>query len=137
MNFVRRLFGISEEPKELEWFAQVDEIKKQFDDINSEVQKAIKYGATELRVAAFDRASKELPELLRKLEALPPKNERRQESFARFTEGLTGYLLACRYFKKSLEENDEMAFMRAVGHLKEAGELMKEARKILKRKHAK
>jgi len=133
LNFIKRLFGEPEEGDDLEWLQRVWELKRQFDDINLAVQNAMMGDSVEDLLGAFDRASTEMPELLRKLEALPPKSERRRRSFTVFLEGLTAYKLACDYSKKSLEENDDVAYRHAVKHMKDAGQLMKQAGNLLKR----
>jgi len=128
VNFIKRLFGESEDP---EWIGQVAKIKRQFDDINLGVQNAVMRGSVEAQLGALGKASVELPGLLRKLEALLSlKSKRRQEPLAYFREGLTDYLVACQYYKKGLEDNNQMAIVNAAEHMKEAVKMMKKAQKI-------
>jgi len=123
------------EMSEQEWFKHVDKLKRQFDKINSEVQKALKSGKFRKMVFATHKASDEMPELLRKLESLaPPKGGEWEEWWKYFIEALTGYLLSCRYYKKGLLEDDESAIRHAVGHMEEAGKLLEEAQKIVELK---
>jgi hypothetical protein len=121
----------SEEMSEQEWFKQVDKLKRQFDKINSEVQKALTSGKFRKMVFAMHRASAEMPELLRKLESLTPPKVEWEESWKYFIEGLTGYLLSCRYYERGLLEDDESAINHAIGHMEEAGKLLEKARKIV------
>jgi hypothetical protein len=114
-----------EEMSEQEWFKQVDKLKRQFDKINSEVQKALKSGKFRKMVFAMHRASDEMPELLRKLESLTPPKVEWAESWKYFIEGLTGYLLSCRYYERGLLEDDESAINHAIGHMEEAVKLLK------------
>ena len=119
---------------EREWFKEVDKLKRQFDKINSEVQKALKSGKFRKMVFATHRASDEMPELLRKLEALtPPKDRQWEESWKYFIEGLTGYLLSCRYYERGLLEEDESAIRHAIRHMEESGKLLEKARNIVER----
>jgi hypothetical protein len=120
------------EMSEQEWFKQVDKLKRQFDKINSEVQKALKSGKFRKMVSAMHRASDEMPELLRKLESLTPPKVKWEESWKYFIEGLTGYLLFCRYYERGLLEDDESAINHAIGHMEEAGKLLEKAQKIVK-----
>jgi len=113
------------EMSEQEWFKQVDKLKRQFDKINSEVQKALKSGKFRKMVSAIHRASDEMPELLRKLESLTPPKVEWEESWKHFIEALTGYLLFCRYYERGLLEHDESAINHAMGHLEEAAKLLK------------
>jgi hypothetical protein len=115
----------SKEMREQEWFKQVDKFKRQFDGINSEVQEALKSGKFRKMVSAMHRASDEMPELLRKLESLTPPKVEWEESWTYFIEGLTGYLLSCRYYERGLLEHDESAISHAIGHMEEAVKLLK------------
>jgi hypothetical protein len=119
------------EMSEQEWFKQVDKLKRQFGKINSEVQKALKSGKFRKMVSAMHRASDEMPELLRKLESLTPPKVEWEESWKYFIEGLTGYLLSCRYYERGLLEDDASAINHAIGHMEEAGKLLEKARKIV------
>jgi MinD-like ATPase involved in chromosome partitioning or flagellar assembly len=102
---------------EQEWFKQADKCKRQFDNTNSEVQKALKSGKFGEMVSAVHKASDEIPELLRKLESLTPPKVEWQESWQYFIEALTGYLLFCRYYERGLLEHDESAINHAMRHL--------------------
>ena len=113
------------EMSEQEWFKQVDELKRQFDKINSEVQRALKSSNFKKMVSSMQRASDEMPELVRKLEALTPPKVECEESWQYFIEALTGYLLFCRYYKRGLLEHDEAAINHAMGHLQESSKLLK------------
>ena len=114
---------------ERDFLKQADKLKRQFDKIDSEVQKAMKSGKFRKMVFAMHRASVEMPELLREFETLtPPKGSRWEESWKYLIEGLTGYLLSCRYYEKGLLEDDESAIKHAIGHMEEAGKLLEKAR---------
>ena len=119
------------EMNEQEWFKQVGKLKRQFDKINSEVQKALKSGKFRKMVLTMRRVSDEIPELLRKLESLTPPKVEWEESWKYFIEGLTGYLLSCRYYERGLLEDDESAINHAIGHMEEAGKLLEKAQKIV------
>ena len=110
---------------EQKWFRQVDELKRQFDKVNSEVQKALKSGKFRKMVFAMHRASDEIPELLRKFEALTPPKVEWEESWKYFIEALTGYLLFCRYYERGLLDDDASAIAHAMGHLEESAKLLK------------
>jgi hypothetical protein len=118
---------------EQEWFKQADEFKNRFDKINAEVQTALKSGNFEKMASAMQRASDEMPELVRKLEALTPPKAEWEESWQYFIEALAGYLLFCRYYKKGLLEHDEAAINRAMGHLQESFKLLKEQEHCLRK----
>jgi hypothetical protein len=120
------------EMSEQEWFKQTDKLKRQFDKINVEVQKAIVSGKSGAILHAISRVEKEMPKLLEKLESLsPPKGGEWDKSWKYFIEGLKGYLLACRYYFKGILEEDESAIKDAIGHMEEAGKLLEKARKIV------
>jgi hypothetical protein len=122
----------SKEMSEQQWFKHADKLKRQFDKINAEVQKAIVSGKSGAILHAMHRVEKEVPELLGKLEySSPPKGGEWEESWQYFIEGLKGYLLACRYYFKGILEEDESAIKNAIGHMEEAGKLLKKARKIV------
>jgi len=104
VNVLKRLFGEPEPPEDMNWFKQVDQLKRQFDDINSEVLYAGKTESTMYLLPAFDRVESDVPELIQKLESLPPQSERRRQSWALFIQALKTYLSSCQHLKKSLEE---------------------------------
>ncbi len=128
VNFIKRLFRESEDTQ---WIGQVAEIKRQFDDINLGVQNAVIRESVEAQIGALGKVSVELPGLLRKLEAFPSlKSKRGQEYLAYFREGLTDYLIACQYYMKGLEDDNQMAIVHAAEHMKEAVTMMKKAQRI-------
>ena len=94
-NVLKRLFGEPEPAEDVNWFKQVDKLKRQFDDINSQVLYAIKTESTLHLLPAFDRAELDMPELIQKLESLPPQSEKRRQSWAFFIQALQTYLLSC------------------------------------------
>jgi hypothetical protein len=117
---------------EQQWFKHVDKLKRQFDKINAEVQKAVVSGKSRAILLATSRVEKELPKLIGELECLtPPKDGGWGESWRYFIEGLRGYLQACRYYFKGILEEDESTVKDAIGHMEEAGQLLEKARKIV------
>ena len=120
------------EMSEQEWFKQVDKLKRQFDKINAEWQKAVVSGRSHKMLSAISRVEKEMPKLLEKLESLsPPKGGEWDNSWKYFIEGLNGYLLACRTYWNGFLHDDESAIRHAIGHMEEAGKLLEKARKIV------
>ena len=83
----------------------VDQLNDQFDDINSEVLYAIETESTTYLLSAFDRVEADMPELIQKLESLPPQSKRRRQSWATFIRAAQTYILSCQYLKKNLEKN--------------------------------
>jgi len=81
---------------------------------------------------AFDRVESDMPELIQKLESLPPQSEKRQQSWAFFIQALKTYMLSCQQLKKSLEEYDEQSYKQGIKLMKDAGQLLKEGQKMLK-----
>ena len=63
-NILKRFFGESEIPEDPNWFKQVEQLKRQFDDINVEVLYAIKTKSTTYLLSAFDRVESDMPELI-------------------------------------------------------------------------
>ena len=53
-NVLKRLFGEPEPAENVNWFKQVDQLKRQFDDINSEVLNAMKTESKLYLLPAFD-----------------------------------------------------------------------------------
>jgi len=132
VNVLKRLFGEPEPPEDMNWFKQVDQLKRQFDDINSEVLYAGKTESTMYLLPAFDRVESDVPELIQKLESLPPQSERRRQSWALFIQALKTYLSSCQHLKKSLEEYDEQSYKQGIKLMKDAGQLLKQGQKMLK-----
>jgi len=126
------LFGEPEEPEDPNWFKQVDQLKRQFDGLNSEVLHAVKTESTMYLLPAFDRAELDMPELIQKLESLPPQSEKRRQSWAFFIQALKTYLLSCQHLKKSLEKYDEQSYKQGLKLMKDAGQLLKQGQKMLK-----
>ena len=131
-NILKRLFGEPETPEDPDWFKQIDQLKRQFDDINSEVLYAMKTESTMYLLPAFDRVESDMPELIQKLESLPPQSEKRRQSWAFFIEALKTYLLSCQHLRKSLEEYDEQSYKQGIKLMKDAGQLLKQGQKMLK-----
>ena len=131
-NVLKRLFGESKTPEDPNWFKQVDQLKSKFDDINSEVMYAMKTESTMYLLPAFDRVESDVPELIQKLESLPPQLEKRRQSWAFFIQALKTYLLSCQHLKKSLEEYDEQSYKQGIKLMKDAGQLLKQGQKMLK-----
>ena len=126
----KREFEESEDPN---WFKQVDQLKRQFDDLNSEVLHAMKTESTIYLLPAFERVESEMPELIQKLESLAPQSEKIRQSWAFFIEALKTYLLSCQHLKRSLKEYDEQSYKQGIKLMKEATRLLKEQERILKR----
>ncbi len=117
---------------EKEWFKQVDKLKRQFDKINAEWQKAVASGRSHKMLSAISRVEKEMPTLLERLESLsPPQDGEWDESWKYFIEGLKGYLLACRTYWNGFLHDDEPAIKHAIGHMEKSGKLLEKARKIV------
>ena len=131
-NFIKSLFGEPEEPEDPNWFKQVDQLKKRFDGLNSEVLQAVKTESTMYLLPAFDRVESDMPELIQKLESLPPQSEKRRQSWAFFIEALKTYLLSCQHLKRSLKEYDEQSYKQGIKLMKDAGQLLKQGQKMLK-----
>lgn len=132
VNVLKRLFGEPETPEDPNWFKQVDQLKRQFDNINSEVLYAMKTESTMYLLPAFDRVESDVPELIQRLESLPPQSEKRRRSWAFFIQALQTYLLSCQHLKKSLEKYDEQSYKQGIKLMKDAGQLLKEGQKMLK-----
>ena len=89
------------------------------------MHNAINAKSLGLELTALRRAANELPELIQKLNELKiPDNKRTQQAFSYYVSGLASYLLACQYFKKSIEEADEESAKEGARQIKIAGELM-------------
>ena len=131
-NVLKRLFGEPGTPEDVNWFKQVDQLKRQFDDINSEVLYAMKTESTMHLLPAFARVESDVPGLIQKLESLPPRSEKRRQSWAFFIQALKTYLLSCQHLKKSLEEYDEQSYKQGIKLMKDAGQLLKEGQRMLK-----
>jgi hypothetical protein len=117
---------------EQQWFKQVDKLKRQFDKINAEWQKAVISGRSHKMLSAISRVEKEMPKLLENLESLsPPKGGEWEKSWKYFIESLKSYLLACRTYWNGFLNDDESAIKDATGHFEEAGKLLEKARKIV------
>jgi len=80
----------------------------------------------------FDRAESDMPELIQKLESLPPQSEKKRQSWAFFIQALQTYLLSCQHLRKSLEEYDEQSYKQGIKLMKDAGQLLKQGQKMLK-----
>jgi len=115
-------FDESEDPK---WLEQFYKIKQQTDKIVWGLDNAVRNRSLERELAALDKAVNELPSLIQELGDLPLlKSTRPRQAFANYVSGLATYLLACRYFKKGFDENDEKAFKEGARQIKIAGDLM-------------
>jgi len=107
------------------WVEQFLKIKKRTDKIVWGLHNAINAKSLGLELAALRKAANELPALIKKLNELKmPDNERTQQAFSYYVSGLASYLLACQYFKKSFEEEDEESAKEGARQIKIAGELM-------------
>lgn len=131
-NVLKHLFGEPEPAEDVNWFKQVDKLKRQFDDINSQVLYAMKTESKLYLLPAFDRAELNMPELIQKLESLPPQSEKRRQSWAFFIRALKTYLSSCQHLKKSLEKYDEQSYKQGIKLMKDAGQLLKQGQKMLK-----
>ena len=129
-GFIKKLHKQSEEPEDTRWQDRVSKLKKQFNDVNLEVQNAARSNNVGLLLRVFDRALTAVPKIIRKLEGLSPKGEQQQDACAIFLEGLNSYLLACQHYKKSILEDSEHDYNRANTHMSDAGQLIKEAVKL-------
>ena len=107
------------------WFAQFLKIKKRTDKIVWGLHNAINAKSLGLELTALRRAVNELPVLIQKLNELEmPDNERTQQAFSYYVSGLATYLLACQYFLKGLEQNDEESGKEGSKQIEIACELM-------------
>ena len=114
-----------EESEDRKWVEQFYKIKEQTDKIVWGLDSAIRSRSVELELAELDKAVNELPALIQELEALPLLQSRRaQRAFSYYVSGLATYLLACRYFKKSFEQDDEEAAKEGARQIKIACDLM-------------
>jgi hypothetical protein len=120
--------GVLEEEK---WVEQYLKIKKRTDKIVFYIDNAVRSKLPTRELEAFRRAVNELPALIQKLNKLPmPKNEQTRQSFIHYVSGMATYLLACQYFLKGLEQNDEESANEGAKQVKIACELMDKSFKL-------
>jgi predicted aldo/keto reductase-like oxidoreductase len=116
---------------ETEWFKRADKLKRQFDKINKEVQKAISSGKFRAIVFSTHKATKEIPKLINELESLTlPEDRQLKESWGYFTEALRSYVLACQHYYNGLLDENQADIDDGVEHMNEAVELLKKAQKV-------
>lgn len=132
INFIRRVYHTEADSEEVRWLPRANDLMRQFDAINNSVQQAARSDNTDFMLSTFDSALAGLPKIARRLQSIKPRGEQERDACYIFSEGLNSYMQACECFRKSLLEDSEEHYARANTYMNDAGQLLKEALRLLR-----